>query len=302
MTPTCPACTSTRVRLSHRSTRNRLTAGTCQACGLRFILERLSAAQQSALYQNPETYRHFVEAERSVDALSGRQRGWARQLSRAIQPAAFTEAHRRRPRLLDIGCGAGDFLVVARDEGFDGSGLEISAAAGALAKEFHQLDVQVGDYRSNQQFGYYEAVTMIGVLEHVLDPVDLVQHAGRLLTPGGVLLIYTPVWGVYDRMTSWVARVSNSRWSQFIDRRINAAHLQIFPQETLRVLLEAQGLSVQESRRVCEYNLPVGNYLRSMSIGAGTLGRIATAAVGGLIDRNLFFRNNQRVLAAKRAG
>ena len=143
---------------------------------------------------------------------------------------------------------------------------------------------------------------MIGVLEHVLDPVDLVQHAGRLLTPGGVLLIYTPVWGVYDRMTSWVARVSNSRWSQFIDRRINAAHLQIFPQETLRVLLEAQGLSVQESRRVCEYNLPVGNYLRSMSIGAGTLGRIATAAVGGLIDRNLFFRNNQRVLASKRSG
>ena len=204
--------------------------------------------------------------------------------------------------MLDIGCGAGDFLVVARDEGFDGSGLEISAAAGALAKEFHQLDVQVGDYRSNQQFGYYEAVTMIGVLEHVLDPLDLVQHAGRLLTPGGVLLIYTPVWGVYDRMTSWVARVSNSRWSQFIDRRINAAHLQIFPQETLRVLLEAQGLSVQESRRVCEYNLPVGNYLRSMSIGAGTLGRIGTAAVGGLIDRNLFFRNNQRVLASKRSG
>ena len=256
-------------------------------------------AQQSALYQNPETYRHFVEAERSVVAFSERQRAWARQLSRAIQPAVFSDRHGRRPGLLDIGCGAGDFLVVARDEGFDVSGIEISAAAGALAKEFHQLDVQVGGYQSEQRFGHYEAVTVIGVLEHVLDPVGLVQHAARLLAPGGVLLIYTPVWGAYDRLTSWLARASSGRWSRFIDRRINSAHLQIFPQETLRLLLEAQGLSVQDSQRVCEYNLPVGHYLKSMSIGAGTLGKIGTAAVAGLIDRNLFFRNNQRVLASK---
>ena len=261
----------------------------------------MTAAQQSALYEDPEAYRHFVEAERSVDAFPKRQQAWARQLSQAIQPTLFNDRHGRRPRLLDIGCGAGDFLVVARDEGFAVDGIELSAAAGALAKEFHHLDVQVGDYRSNQQFGYYEAVTLIGVIEHVLDPVDLVQHAVRLLAPGGQLLIYTPVWGVYDRLTSWLARASGGRWSRFIDRRINAAHLQIFPQYTLRGLLEAHGLTVQDSRRVCEYNLPVRNYLRSMSVGSGVLGQIGAAAIAGLINTNLFFRNNQRILASKLA-
>jgi 2-polyprenyl-3-methyl-5-hydroxy-6-metoxy-1,4-benzoquinol methylase len=273
----------------------------CLGCGLRFIEERLSETQQSALYQNPETYRHFVEAERSVHGFSKRQRDWARRLSRAIQPTVFSDRHGRRPRLLDIGCGSGDFLVAARDEGFAVHGIELSAVAGALAKEFHGLDVQVADYRSNQRFGYYEAITLIGVLEHVLNPVDLLQHAVRLLAPGGTLLIYTPVWGTYDRLASWLARVSSGRWSRFIDRRINAAHLQIFPQHTLRGLLEAEGLSVQDTRRVCEYNLPVGNYLRSMSVGAGALGRIGATAIAGLIDRNLFFRNNQRILASKQA-
>ena len=142
---------------------------------------------------------------------------------------------------------------------------------------------------------------LIRLLEHVLDPADLLQHAVRLLAPGGILLIYTPVWGTYDRLTSWLARVSSGRWSRFIDRRINAAHLQIFPQDTLVELLGAHGLAVQDSRRVCEYNLPVRNYLQSMSVGAGALGQIGATAIAGLINRNLFFRNNQRVLALKPA-
>jgi 2-polyprenyl-3-methyl-5-hydroxy-6-metoxy-1,4-benzoquinol methylase len=301
VTPVCPACASPRARLSHYSPRNRLTAGKCLGCGLRYIEERPTVAEQAGLYQDADEYREFVEAERSVGAAPERQRNWARGLSVTIQPAAFSARAGRRPRLLDIGCGAGDFLIAARDEGFAVHGLEISAAAAALARDAHHLDVQVGDYRAEQRQGYFDAVTLIGVLEHVLYPADLLQHSVRLLAPGGVLLIYTPVWGAYDRLASVLGRWGAGRWSRFIDRRINAAHLQIFPQATLTRLLGTCGLAVKDSRRLCEYNLPVGHYLQSMSVGFSGPGRVAAAAVAGLINRNLFFRNNQCVLAVKSA-
>jgi hypothetical protein len=132
----------------------------------------------------------------------------------------------------------------------------------------------------------------------VLQPADLLQHATRLLAPGGVLLVYTPVWCSYDFVTSWLARLTAGAVSRPIDRRINAAHLQIFPYQTLRGLLARQRLTVRHSRRLCEYNLPVHNYLYSMGVG-GTIGSLIGRTVSALIGSNLFFRNNQRVLAVK---
>jgi 2-polyprenyl-3-methyl-5-hydroxy-6-metoxy-1,4-benzoquinol methylase len=207
--------------------------------------------------------------------------------------------HGRRPRLLDIGCGVGDFLVVARDAGFDVHGVDLSSGAARLAERYHQLEVTVGDFKSENRERYFEAITIIGVLEHVRDPSDLLRHAGRLLAPGGVLLIYTPVWGVYDRISSGLARLTRGHWSRLIDRRINAAHLQIFPQRALRRLVEANGLKVTQVLTLCEYNLPVHNYIRSIGIESPRLRDFVARGVDRLIDANLFFRNNQRVLTSK---
>ncbi|MFA5908995.1 MAG: class I SAM-dependent methyltransferase [Vicinamibacterales bacterium] len=285
--------------MSHHSVRNGLTTVRCRTCGLRFIQERIDEHQQTSLYADEDTYRHFAEAERSVTAVPQRRREWASLLAEAILAEDFAVRRGRRPRLLDIGCGAGDFLVIARDAGFDAHGVELSAAAARLAKQDHQLDVTVGDFKSESREGYFEAIALIGVLEHVRDPSELMFQAGRLLAPGGVLLIYTPVWGVYDRVSSGLARLTRGHWSRLIDRRINTAHLQIFPQRTLVRLAETNGLNVTHSLRVCEYNLPVHHYLSSVGIESAWFMGFFERCVNTLINTNLFFRNNQRVLISK---
>jgi SAM-dependent methyltransferase len=278
-----------------------VTTRICHSCQLRFIAERPTDSDQAAIYEDASAYRRFAEAERSANAVLLRRHEWASLLGAALNTKAFFERERRRPRLLDIGCGTGDFLAIAREVGFDVDGLELSSVAAALAREYHDLDIRVGDLKSDRRDGHFEAITLLGVLEHVLDPADLLLHASRLLAPGGVLLIYTPVWGRYDRLASFIARTSAGRWSRLIDRRISTAHLQIFPQGTLKNLLESGGLKVEQSQRVCEYNLPVKYYLRSLGLTSSHLERIAASIVAALIASNLFFRNNQRVLAVKAA-
>jgi hypothetical protein len=102
-------------------------------------------------------------------------------------------------------------------------------------------------------------------------------------------------------LSSFIARASTGHWSCLIDRRINAVHLQVFPRETLRRLLENDGLRVMDSRSVCEYNLPIARYLRSMGLTSSRLEWLAVGIIRTLINRNLFLRNNQRVLAIKSA-
>ena len=101
----------------------------------------------------------------------------------------------RPTALLDIGCGAGDFLAMARKQGFKVYGLELSAPAAKLATEYYNIQVDLQDIADDPREGFFDVVTLIGLLEHVIDPRDMLRHAHRLLSSNGILFIYTPVWG-----------------------------------------------------------------------------------------------------------
>jgi SAM-dependent methyltransferase len=91
--------------------------------------------------------------------------------------------------VLDVGCGAGDFLVTLPAE-LTKYGVEPSVAAAAaartrgvsiLAPTLSQLSPQVG----------FDVITMIDVIEHVSHPGDLLDQALAHLAPGGNLIIAT---------------------------------------------------------------------------------------------------------------
>ncbi len=78
------------------------------------------------------------------------------------------------PRLIEIGCGGGDFLVVAKASGFSVAGLEISPSAVKSANEklgeqvvikSDLLDVDI------DCLGTFDCCVLLDVLEHVRDPV-----------------------------------------------------------------------------------------------------------------------------------
>ena len=111
--------------------------------------------------------------------------------------AARIYRHLRMPypgaTLLDVGCGAGDFVADARAAGWDAAGIDPDPAAVASGNA-RGLPISTRSLAevAATSAGSFDAVTMAHVLEHVADPVELLALARTVLRPGGMLWLATP--------------------------------------------------------------------------------------------------------------
>jgi SAM-dependent methyltransferase len=96
-------------------------------------------------------------------------------------------------RLLEVGCGAGARLARLRDRGWDVVGQEVDSRAAEVARKTYGLTVVVAPLESaGFPEASFDAVASNHVLEHVIDPIELLSQSYRLLRPGGNLIIVTP--------------------------------------------------------------------------------------------------------------
>ncbi len=139
-------------------------------------------------------------------------------------------------RLLDVGCGHGLLLDEARGRGYSVTGLELSSASAAYARDVLKLDVkEIGLEDFNDKQGF-DVVVLADVIEHLADPKAAIDLCRELLAPGGVLCLVTP------DPASRTARIAGKRWWGFVP-----AHTFLLPRLTLSELLSATGLVVSEN-------------------------------------------------------
>ena len=97
--------------------------------------------------------------------------------------------------LLEVGCGAGEFLKRLREHnpGVSSVGLELNAAAAADARA-SGMDVRVVDVADHVRAnaGMYDYVVAFQVLEHVVAPITFLRAAVEALRIGGTLMIAVP--------------------------------------------------------------------------------------------------------------
>jgi SAM-dependent methyltransferase len=88
-------------------------------------------------------------------------------------------------RVLDFGCGFGEFLEMCRLFGFEAVGIDRSNArrSGAGVEIFAELD---------DVPGVFDAITMFEVLEHLDDPLAVLNELGSRLRPRGVMIVEVP--------------------------------------------------------------------------------------------------------------
>jgi 2-polyprenyl-3-methyl-5-hydroxy-6-metoxy-1,4-benzoquinol methylase len=94
-------------------------------------------------------------------------------------------------KLLDIGCGNGEFLKFADRYGWRVVGVDFDAEAVKQARSCG-LDVRMGDVNAIDRAERYDFITLSHVIEHVYDPVELLRSCYGLLNDGGVLWLETP--------------------------------------------------------------------------------------------------------------
>jgi SAM-dependent methyltransferase len=110
----------------------------------------------------------------------------------ADEAVRHLDARPGRPRLLDVGCGEGEFLTDMRALGWAVEGIEPTGAGAAVARargvsviESPFADVSVAPTS-------LDAITFRLVFEALHDPVTALHVCARALKPGGVLWIATP--------------------------------------------------------------------------------------------------------------
>lgn len=136
-------------------------------------------------------------------------------------------------RLLDVGCGNGIYLLYMQALGWDAVGVDPDPSA---VEACHQagLTAYAGTLES-QHFpeAYFDAITMSHVIEHVSDPVALLQECYRILRPGGYIGIVTPNW------KSLGHKLFKADWFGLEIPR----HFFLYTPTSLRILLERVGYS-----------------------------------------------------------
>ncbi len=100
------------------------------------------------------------------------------------------------PRVLDFGCGDGNFLKAASLLGFEGFGVDFSESRRARSRQFGNLTLYSNLEDLQQDFlvaeDHFDAVTLFQVLEHLAEPLKILQQLSAILRPGGVLIVEVP--------------------------------------------------------------------------------------------------------------
>src|SRR5450759_3330967 len=90
-------------------------------------------------------------------------------------------------RLLDFGCGFGDFVFTCKGFGFEAVGVDRAAPRikGAVVKIYRSLN----DLSGTEPF---HAITLFEVLEHLDEPATILKQLAERLMSGGLLIVETP--------------------------------------------------------------------------------------------------------------
>jgi SAM-dependent methyltransferase len=197
-----------------------------------------------------------------------------------------------RGRLLQVGCGYGLLLDEARRSGYEVEGVEVAIEAARYAREqlglpVREVAVEVAAFEGER----YDAVLLIDVLEHLDDPVAVLDRLLARLAPDGVLMIVTP------DPSSLVARAAGSRWWCYVP-----AHCCLIPRRTLHQLITARGLVVVEDV-ASVHSFTLRYWLAGLGERGGWSGR-AIAYLAARLPRRVMLTaslRDERVLLARRA-
>ncbi|HEY1867122.1 MAG TPA: class I SAM-dependent methyltransferase [Candidatus Cybelea sp.] len=108
-------------------------------------------------------------------------------------------------RILEAGSGLGYFTYALRRAGYDAVGIDVSAEAVTRARrEFGDLfraeSIESYAASSSEKF---DAVVMVEVIEHLEEPIRVLESALRLLAPGGSIIVSTPNRSFFGYEAKW---------------------------------------------------------------------------------------------------
>ncbi|MDH7480985.1 MAG: class I SAM-dependent methyltransferase [Armatimonadota bacterium] len=218
----------------------------CKECGLVYVNPRPTADVIGKYY--PDEYY----------GLEVLHEGGLQQSLKYLERRRLSDIEKFVPRgcILDMGCGAGQFLAEAKAKGWTTLGIEISALAAEHACRQYGLEVIQKDLLSADLPGeHFDVITMWGVLEHLYSPTKALKEIYRMLKPGGLFVALVP------NINSTQARIFGPRW-QLLDV---PRHLYHFSESTLKRMAREAGFAPAWTRYFAREQ-DVSQFLQTMKV------------------------------------
>ena len=147
------------------------------------------------------------------------------------QMLTLIEKYKNPGKILDIGCGIGLLLYVAKKRGWEASGIEISKFASNFAKNKLKLNVINSDNLDIYEDNFFDVIVVNHVLEHIENPLLILKQIKEKLNINGILFIGVPnINGLYPKM-------QKENWSSLQP----STHIYQFIPKTLKLLLGKVG-------------------------------------------------------------
>lgn len=226
--PSCRVCGTAAPAVYRRTVRGFRLYG-CSDCGAVFVHPQPSTDELLAIYTADYFSRGGKYMPTSVAAEANRQNDLSkiRLVSRYVSSG----------RVLDVGCGMGGFLEVAREAGYAVAGVEVSEAAAKHVRATINIEVAHSDLPAA---GFppesFDVISLWDVLEHLPAPDATLQQAYRLLRPGGYLFATT------GDIASFWARLMGRYWQLLTPPQ----HLFFFTPVSLQRMINRHGFHTTE--------------------------------------------------------
>ena len=213
----CTICHNRR-NFSNYLEKEGITYVKCLKCGLVLRKTKIETNELQETYDDKnyftgylENYKEFIET-------------FNRMLN-------LIEKYKNPGKILDIGCGLGFFLFVAKKRDWEDHGIEISKYASNFAKNKLKLNVINTDNLDMFQDKYFDVIVLNHVLEHIENPSVILKQLKAKLKINGILFIGVPnISGLYPKY-------QKENWPSLQP----LAHIYQFTPKTLKLLVQKIG-------------------------------------------------------------
>jgi SAM-dependent methyltransferase len=195
----------------------------CDKCGLVYQYPQPAFAELKERYRQ-EYFQYELENDRNFFELMCLG---LKDIGFYDWPAAAASTR----RFLDIGCATGLLVKQLQDLGWEAQGVELCRESAAYGIRERGVRIFIGTLEEAAfPAGFFSVIHFSHLIEHVPDPLALLQEVHRILAPDGKAIITTP--NIYG----WQARLLGPGWRSAI-----ADHLTLFSKKTLSALLKKSG-------------------------------------------------------------
>jgi SAM-dependent methyltransferase len=194
----CPICNSIRTMpflscLDYTVSRETFQITECESCGFKYTNPRPEESILGGYYKSEEYVSHSNTKKGFINSTYQLVRKYT-----LLKKLQLVSKHFKTGKILDIGCGTGEFLSTCKDAKWKTIGIEPDVDARAMAIKNYGLDVREESELKNLKDDSFEIISMWHVLEHVPKLNERIIELKRLIKPNGIIIIAVPNCSSFD--------------------------------------------------------------------------------------------------------